>query len=148
MSKIDLSKLITAETKAATALNEARFRARTAVRKALDDFEAGVVGDYPQSERDSWPKQERAARDFTVNGDGAAQASLDLLDARCAVTGETRAQLADKIIANADALAPLALWLSGMRYTAMSAIDAAVDMAEVEAAWDDALAIIAAGPSA
>lgn len=146
MSNIDLSQIITAEDKVATALSEARSRAKSAVRKALEDFEAGVVGAYPQSERDSWTKQEAAARDFDTNGAGAAQTSLDLLDARCAVTGETRAQFAAKIIANADAFAPVALWLSGVRYAAIADIDLAVDVSEIEAARDDALAAIAAGP--
>lgn len=71
---------------------------------ALTEFNetiATITGNTPKVESDSWPKQEIEARDLTKQTLLIDQLIIDR------VLGETREQLAAKIIANADAYAPL-----------------------------------------
>lgn len=79
-------------------------RVEMAKSLALTEFNETITmltGNTPKVESDSWPKQEIEARDLTKQTLLIDQLIIDR------GLGETREQLATKIIANADAYAPL-----------------------------------------
>ena len=77
---------------------------RQAALQTYNSTITAMIGTVPQTEIDSWPKQEAEARDFVVNGDSAVTPLLDgLISARG--LGETKAVLANLIIVNADTYA-------------------------------------------
>lgn len=113
MSNIDLSQLITATEKQATALAEAQTSAATTVVATLDALSNQMTGDVPQAERDSWAEKHAAAIAFLDAT--ASPTQIAMLAAETTVTGETQTELAGRIIAKADAFTVAIGAMSGLR---------------------------------
>lgn len=90
---------------------------------------AVIAAQYPDSERDSWPKQEAEARAYTAN----PAAPTPLLSAIAFRRGITVTDLAARVIANADAYAVLGGDIIGRRQARMDAIAAAVTANDMDA---------------
>lgn len=82
-------------------------RINAAYQASVDALTAG----YPDGEIASWPKQEEEARAYVANN----SASTPWMDAAVAARGITKADLATKIIANADLFTAASGQLSGKR---------------------------------
>jgi len=133
-------KIKTAEDKVAEALAKAREDARRRVYQMVDAAGEARVSIYPAAERATWPTQIEAAK--AVLGGTATVEQESLLGARCAETGETIDELAEAIVANANALSDIGLRLSGIRAFALAAIEAAPGIPEIQAALTAAQAKI------
>jgi hypothetical protein len=125
------------EERAAAALARARGECTAALLAWLDEIAEGITGRVPRAERDSWPQKEIAARALLA-GKPEPEDRL-LLAAEARLTGETEADLAGKIVANADAYRALIGALSAVRRTGSEAIRAADDpaaaLAQAQARW-------------
>ncbi|MEW6314121.1 MAG: hypothetical protein AB1513_08805 [Pseudomonadota bacterium] len=111
---------------------------------SIDEIEAGLCADieaayaaaidviaaqYPATERDSWPKQEAEARAWTADN----AAATPLLSAIATARGIALADLAARVIANADAYAAQGGAIIGRRQARMDAIAAAVAANDIAA---------------
>jgi hypothetical protein len=86
-------------------------------------YEAAVyamTAGYPANEVASWPKQEREARAWLDDNNAATP----WIDAAYPVRGITKSELVNKIISQADALAPLHGALTGKRQLLRDQINA------------------------
>lgn len=91
-----------------------------------------IAASYPETERNSWAKQEAEARAWTANN----AAATPLLSAISSARGSTIAAICAKVIANADAYAIYAGATIGKRQAKMIAIAAAATVSELESiAW-------------
>lgn len=90
---------------------------------------AVISANYPETERNSWAKQEAEARAWTANN----TAVTPLLSAIATARGSTLADIAARVIANADAYAVYAGGVIGKRQAKMIAIAAATTIADLEA---------------
>jgi hypothetical protein len=88
-----------------------------------------ISSSYPETERNSWAKQEQEARAWIANG----SAATPLLSAIAAARGTSLTDIAARVIANADAYAVYAGGVIGKRQAKMIAIAAATTIAELEA---------------
>ncbi|MDO8413018.1 MAG: hypothetical protein Q7S51_04415 [Gallionellaceae bacterium] len=91
-----------------------------------------IAADYPETERNSWAKQESEARAYVAN----SLAPTPLLTAIATARGITVADLAARVIVKADAYAAYAGEQIGKRQARMDAIAAAVavnDLAALQA---------------
>ena len=119
-----------------------RAEAKAEVIDAIEAFEVAVVGRRSWGERESWRDQEPAAQAVLAGEvDHPGYALLDDIRAR---TGETRVILAERIVASATIFRRLIGPLVGYRRSIEAAIDAATDLAEIEAVTEDGLAQIGA----
>lgn len=88
-----------------------------------NDYEADIAAikrGYPDSEVLSWPKQESEARAFLAS----ASAATPLLDSLAGARGLSKADLATRVIAKADAFAQLSGALIGRRQALADALAA------------------------
>lgn len=111
-------------------------RVRRAKRREIDaaySAELAAITDaYPEVERLTWDKQEREARAF-ANDDTAP---TPLLDGIAAARGLALSELVARVIAKADAWVAASGTATGKRQALEAAIDAAEDVATLEAiAW-------------
>lgn len=129
----------TAADLAADALSEARAQARAAVRAETQAAGGTLLADYPPAEQLTFPLQTEAAQAYDTDGEAAAAPMLARLDAILAGRGITpdateRAALATRILDRAAAFEAEGLRLAGLRSAAHNDIDAATDIAGIDAA--------------
>ena len=122
---------------AGDALEDARRAAKARVIGWMTAFETSITGEITEGERTSWRDQEPAAH--AILAGEADHPGYELIDAMRGITGETRPEVAERIVARADAYRQLIGPLVGYRRTIFAAIDAASDPAEVEAETADGL---------
>lgn len=139
---IDWSRIVTAEAQAATSLAAAQAAAGAGLQRALDAAAAAATGAVPLAEKLSWPGKEAAARAVAAGTATAADAAL--LAAEAAITGEATGDLAQRILARAEALRVLAARLAGLRRRTEAAIAAADSPLAVAQALEGAEVEIAA----
>lgn len=123
MSNIDLSKMITAEDKAAAVLTAAQEAAHTSLVAWINDVTHAITGPVPEDEKLSWTEKAAAARAVLDQSASAEQAAMIAAEAQ--IGGETSADLAAKIVANAAAYRGAITLLTGLRRKAAAEIDAA-----------------------
>ena len=111
-------------------LVEAQRAARARVVAYADAITARVTARYPATEVASWPTQAIEARAIKA---GAGAADAPLLSALAAAWGMTLAQIADVVLAKAAAYTAITAAVIQIRDAAMRAIDAAPDVATLEA---------------
>ena len=111
--------------------------AKAAVVAWIEAFEVRVTKPRSSGERESWRKQEPAAR--AVLAGAAEHEGYAILDGIRGVTGETRVELAEQIVGAAEQYERLIGPLIGYRRSIFAAIDAADTLEEVEAATADGL---------
>lgn len=97
-------------------ISAAHARINAAYEAAVNALTAG----YPDDEIASWPKQEREARAWAADN----AVATPWIDAASQARGITKTVLANLIIAQADALAPLHGALTGKRQKLRDQIDA------------------------
>lgn len=124
MSNIDLSKMITAEDKAAEELTAAKDAANRSVVAWIDGVTHAITGLVPEDEKNSWIAKELAARAVLAANATTEQALL--ISAEAQVSGETDTDLAAKIVDNAVAYQAAIALLSGLRRKAAAEIEAAL----------------------
>ena len=88
-----------------------------------------ISASYPETERNSWPKQEAEARAWTANN----TAVTPLLSSIATARGSTIADICARVITNADAYAVYAGGMIGKRQAKMIAIAAATTIVELDA---------------
>ena len=133
--KIDFAQTVTAQARAAALLAEARARAEAQVIARIDAATLAITGPVPLAEQLSWTVKEEAAR--AALADAASPAQTALLSGEADVTGEALADLAAKIVANADAYRAAVAHLAGLRRLAARAIADAPDAAALAQALAD-----------
>ncbi|NUB46513.1 hypothetical protein GEU84_019140 [Fertoebacter nigrum] len=134
-STVDLTQLVTAEARAALALDNARQQALAGVLAWGDAAAAALHGDVPLAERLGWASKSLAAQ--AVLAGKAKPRQRALIAAEAAVTGEEPAALAARIVARDAACCAALARLTGLRRKAGRAIAAA-------ATPDEAAAVLAA----
>lgn len=97
----------------------------------VDAFNRTVTGPVPADEKLAWVYKDAAARAIDAGTADAAQ--LALIDAEAAITGETREDLAAKIIVKSNLYRQVVAAVSGLRRKTGAAIDAASDPYQYEA---------------
>lgn len=120
---IDWSRMITPEEQAAAELAAARTAAADRLTGMLDARARAITGEVPVAEMASWPAKEAAARAHLAGT--ADTPALAMLAAETSLTGEATADLATRIVANADAYRLAAAHLAGLRRATLAAIAAA-----------------------
>nr|WP_155419477.1 hypothetical protein [Chromobacterium subtsugae] len=95
-----------------------------ALRADCDQELAALRQSYPEREADSWPQQEREARDLAAN----PMAPTPLLNAIAQARGLAVAELASRVRAKADAYAAAAGKIIGRKQALIDQLDA-VDLA-------------------
>jgi len=110
---IDWSRMITPEEQAAAELAAARTAAADRLTGMLDARARAITGEVPVAEMASWPAKEAAARAHLAGT--ADTPALAMLAAETSLTGEATADLATRIVANADAYRLAAAHLAGLR---------------------------------
>jgi len=135
---IDFTQAVTAEARTAAALAQAKAEARAALLAAIEATAAAITGPVPLTEKLSWGSKEIAAR---AGADGSATASQTAMIAdEAAITGEPVADLAARVIGNADAYRRVIASLTGVRRHTENALDLAATETEVAMARDAGLA--------
>jgi hypothetical protein len=127
--KIDMSRILSADDKAARALGEARSMARAQVIAAIDAASERVTGRVPLTEMLSWGTKEQAARSW-IEGRAMPEEAL-MIEGEAAVTGEAPDGLAERILRNADVYRSAVAALTGLRRSAETAIALARSPEEV-----------------
>jgi|GEM_PF-704317 len=115
--------------KVAAQLESARGRA---VVKVNDGYTAAInviAAEYPETERNSWAKQEAEARAWMANN----AAATPLLSAIATARGTSLADICARVIANADAYAVYAGGVIGKRQALMLRVASATTQVELEA---------------
>lgn len=110
-------------------LLDARLKKQNEIDAAYSAALAVITDKYPESERNSWAKQESEARAWTTSN----TASTPILNAISTARGITLAQQAAKVIANADVYAQIAGAIIGKRQARIAALNLTVTMADIEA---------------
>ena len=87
-----------------------------------------IAAEYPETERNSWAKQEAEARAWAANN----LAATPLLSAIAVARGTSLADICARVIANADAYAVYAGGVIGKRQALMLRIASATTLAEIE----------------
>ena len=133
--KIDFSQAVTADALTAIALEEARKTAHARVISLIEVASTAITGPVPLAEMLSWTAKEEAARRLLTYPADVTDAGIEaILGGEAALTGETIGQLAEKIIANADAYRTIIAVLAGLRRKTSASIDAAATPEAVQAA--------------
>ncbi|WP_375590217.1 hypothetical protein ABWH89_05135 [Hoeflea alexandrii] len=121
-------------------LEHAKANARTAIIERANTFTAPILSKYPEAERAGWDKREAEARAIIAAGDKAAAiAATTVIKALATASGETTAQTvarAEAIAAKADEFAAISAAVEIMRDTALAAIEAVEDVADMPATLD------------
>lgn len=110
---------------------KARARALAEIVNLLSEETEKIVGAIPMNERLSWLAKEDAAQAEVAGTATAAQ--QDLLDRETLITGETRADLAARIINRANLFRDAAADAAGFRRKAVADLDAATTATAVAA---------------
>ena len=105
--------------------------AKRRVAARADAIAELITGTVPLSERLSWPTKDVAAR--AVLAGTATPSQQVILAAEAQVSGESIADLAASIVANADAYMAASGMIAGQRRKTMAAIDALTDPATITA---------------
>lgn len=125
------------ETLPAQMLEHAKANARTAIIARANTFTAPILSKYPEAERAGWDKREAEARAIIAAGDKAAAiAATTVIKALATAAGETSAETvarAEAIAAKADEFAAISAAVEIMRDTALAAIEAVEDAADMPA---------------
>ncbi len=116
----------------------ARVDAKRRLATAADAMAQVLTGVAPLAEQLSWPVKEAAARATLAGTADSGQTAL--LAAEAAVTGETVADLAGKVIANAAAYHAASGYIAGWRRKTMQDVDTAADDAAIAAIVSQAIA--------
>lgn len=143
MSNIDLTQMITAEARAAAALDAAREAARGDLLADIDAAVRAMTGTVPEAEKLSWTTKEAAA--LAHEADSATPEQAAMLAAEAGITGETLADLAGRVLAAAAAYRQAAAVIAGIRRKYEAEIDAAGDVEHLpaRASWLADLAALA-----
>lgn len=115
--------------KVAALLERVRVEARARIDAAYTQAINVIAASYPETERNSWAKQEQEARAWMIDNTTAAP----LLTAIAAARGTTLADICARVIANADAYAVYAGGVIGKRQALMLLVDAATTSTGLEA---------------
>jgi len=115
--------------KVAEQLESARTQTAARINQGYAAAINVIAKDYPETERDSWPKQEAEARAWVANNTTATP----LLSAIAAARGTTLADICARVTANADAYAVYAGGVIGKRQARMLRLAATTTIAEAEA---------------
>jgi hypothetical protein len=107
---------------AALDLEDARSDKITEINAAYASAMDVIAASYPETERDSWAKQETQARAYVANN----AAAVPLLSALATARGLPLLDVASRVIAKADAYELVAGQNIGRRQARMDAIAAAV----------------------
>lgn len=99
------------------------------ISEAFDRAANNIIAQYPAIERDSWPKQEAEARAYLAD----TTSPTPLLTAIATARGISVADLAARVIANADVYAVAGGEIIGRKQARMDAISAAVASNDVAA---------------
>lgn len=142
---IDFSQIRTAAELAAETLADAKQVGRNDVLAALSRAADAVTGPVPQAERDSWATKADAAHKFMA--EDATSEQIAMLDAECAVTGESRTELAESIAAKAVAYTVFVAHMAGVRRVVTAAIEDALTVEAVQAVVDALQSNLAGGAS-
>lgn len=111
----------------AEALEKAKQQATRRINRAYAQAMNAAVEDYPETERESWGKQEKEARDWIADN----TSSTPFLDALLTIrTTLTKTELTGRIIAKADTLADLSGKLTGKRHVKEAEIEAAYEASD------------------
>ena len=124
MSKIDFNRVVTTAELQAARLTQVRQDAVQSVAAAVEAAMARRIGQVPLAEMLSWGGKEIAAQ--AVLSNPAAEPDR-LLQAEAAMTGESVAKLAQRIVQNAEAQRASVSVLTGLRRKALAEIAAAED---------------------
>jgi hypothetical protein len=125
-------------------LAQARLGAEATLLARIEAVAEALTGAVPLAEKLSWTAKEEAARAFAEgNADPGARA---LLEGEAAVTGEGVADLAARILRNAEAWRLVIAWLSGVRRRTLTALALAPDAAAIAAALAQGMAALARPP--
>lgn len=118
-------------------LATAKTNARTAIIARANAFTVPILSKYPEAERAGWDKREAEARAVIAAGDKAAAiAATSVIKALATAWGETTAATvarAEAIAAKADEFAAISAAVEIMRDTALTAIEAVEDGADMPA---------------
>lgn len=117
-------------------------QALAAVLASIASVEAALTAGVPLGEKLSWTAKEQAALAVFSGNDSPADTAL--LAGEASITGETVAELAQRIIAAAEAYRFAASRMAGIRRAAEKAIAVAADAAALEQAVATAQAQCAA----
>ncbi|WP_051609507.1 hypothetical protein [Fodinicurvata fenggangensis] len=98
------------------------------IRAACDRACAGLKAPYSATEMQTWERQERQARAFIDD----SNADTPLLDELATKRGLSRQEMADKIIAKANAFETAAAEAIGTQQALEDQVDAATTVAEIE----------------
>lgn len=116
----------------------ARIEAKQRLATAADAMAQVLTGVVPLAEQLSWPVKEAAARATLAGTADSGQTAL--LAAEAVVAGETVADLAGKVIANAAAYHAASGYIAGWRRKTMQDVDTAADDAAIAAIVSQAIA--------
>jgi hypothetical protein len=114
-------------------LEDAKKSASNAVLAKYDALVEALAGRYSSAERDSFTAQETAAKNY-IAGNPSADDSMMLNNIK--KSGETLESLAATIAAKATRLKYLTSKASGLKRTALDAIDNAATTADIRTALD------------
>lgn len=121
----------------ASELHHQKASARSAVIARANTFTSPILSKYPEAERAGWDKREAEARAIIAAGDKAAAIAATLIIKALAVAAdETTAATvarAEAIVAKAEEFAAISAAVEIMRDTALAAIDAVDDPADLPA---------------
>ena len=135
---MDLSKLITAEAKAAEALEAARAKALADVMAWIDRASVPLTAGVPMQEQIGWPVKEAAA--VAVLAGTATDAQQQMIGAEAAITGEAIPALCETIIGKATAYHGAVGIISGLRRAVEAGLVGAKTPAACEKVSADAIA--------
>ena len=102
------------------------------IAKLLTDTAQAITGDVPVSEQVSWPVKAASARAFLA--DEATPAQIADLQAEANLTDEAINDLAQAIVARAEAYAQAAAKMAGLRRRAENAVVKATTLEELRTA--------------
>lgn len=136
----------------AASLAKCKAAALASIRSASDEIVDAVTAGYSSAERDTWPSQEREAREVTRRVREATWRMLsdedvrELTPALYSIAGSARAvpALADVVLTKAAAFLALGGGISRVRRTYGPAIEEAASVQDVETVTSQALAALAA----
>ena len=101
MTKIDFSKVVTADSRAAAALSEARTEAAARLAALIEAATGALSEGVPLAEQLIWSAKEAAAQAVLAGTATVAQEAL--LQEEAGLSGETVMELAGKILSHAEA---------------------------------------------
>jgi hypothetical protein len=139
---IDKSMMISAQSRAAEALEAAKSGAMRDLVAWVDATTLEITGPVPEAEKLSWTKKETAARAVLAGVADESQAAMIAIEA--SVIHLSSEVVSKGIIANADGYTQAISLLTGIRQNARRSIIAAKSVGDTEAALSAAMAAWAA----